>query len=183
MTHPRIDPDTAIPVIQTKEEPETVTEAIPDEMLTSGSVPTDAHQAMNALLARVLLEVAGRRQDELPGLAETLQDRVLVTSGGTSSRACGWFRPGAWQHGGQPVHEIFVNAVFDNQDPSISVAEEVLVTLAHEGCHVFADANGIKDTSRGGNYHNRRFAEIALQIGLDIERDQQIGHQTPRLSA
>jgi hypothetical protein len=168
---------------QTKEEREVVTDPITDEMLSSGSAPTDAHQAMNALLARVLLEVARRRQDQLPGLVETLQDRVLITSGGTSRRACGWFQAGAWQHGGQPVHEVFLNAAFDSPDPSITVAEDVLVTLAHEGCHAFADANGIKDVSRGGSYHNRRFAEIALQIGLEIEPDEQIGHRTPRLSA
>jgi hypothetical protein len=183
MKQSRIDAGTTVPPTQTKE-PQIVTDPITDEMLTSGSVPTDAHQAMNALLARVLLEVARRRQDQLPGLVETLQDRVLFTSGGTSRRACGWFQASAWQHGSQAIHEVFVNAAFDNhKDPSVSVAEDVLVTLAHEGCHVFADANSIKDTSRNGSYHNLRFAEIALQIGLDVERDEQIGHCTPRLSA
>lgn len=37
--------------------------------------------------------------------------------------------------------------------------------------------------ARQGRYHNRWFAEIALAIGLQIERDSVIGHRTPALSA
>lgn len=57
------------------------------------------------------------------------------------------------------------------------------MTLLHEMCHAYAEATGIRDTSRDGRYHNRRFAEIALAIGLQIERDARIGHRTPRLTA
>jgi len=152
-------------------------------LLRSGSAPTDAHLATNALLARVLLEVAHRRQDELPGLTETLQDQVLITCGGTTSRAYGWFEAASWQHGERPVHELFVNACFSDRPADISPAENVLVTLLHEASHVYAAASGIRDTSRQGRYHNRRFAEIAMQLGLVVEPDQRIGHHTPRLSA
>ena len=151
--------------------------------LSSGSGPTDTHQAMNALFAQVLVEAARRRQDELPGLMETLQDQVLFTSGGTGRRAHGWFQAQAWQQHDRPVHELFINADFAGHDDWISLAENVLVTLLHEACHVYAEANNIKDTSRDGRYHNRAFAEIALQVGLQVERHVQWGHHTPRLNA
>jgi len=149
----------------------------------SGSAPTDAHQVMTALLTSALLDVARLRRDELPGLVESLQDDVLITAGGTTRRADGWFEAGAWRYGHRQVHELFLNADRRQRRPSVDEAEDVLVTLLHEACHVWARANGIRDTSRNGRYHNRRFAEIALQIGLDIEKDARIGHVTPCLSA
>ncbi|MEV5719380.1 hypothetical protein AB0L41_36310 [Amycolatopsis mediterranei] len=154
-----------------------------DEPYSSGSAPTDAHRAMTALLARVVIEVARRRQEELPGLMETLQDRVLITAGETRQRAYGWFEPDAWRHGNKTVSELFINADFSGRAPWISPAENVLVTLLHEACHIYADANGIKDTSRDGRYHNARFRDLALLIGLHVERDVRIGHRTPELSA
>jgi hypothetical protein len=150
---------------------------------TTGCAPTDAHHAIVALVAGTLVEVARRRQDQLPGLVETLQDDVVVTTGGTTRRASGWFAEDAWRYGGRQVHELFLNADRRRRHSSVSAAEDALVTLLHEACHVWAKANGIRDTSRGGRYHNRRFAEIALAIGLDVGRDPVVGHCTPTLSA
>jgi hypothetical protein len=149
----------------------------------TGSTPTDEHLAMTALLTRVLLEVARRRQEELPGLTESCQDNVLVLCGGTTRRVHGWFQPDAWRYGNQPVHEVFFNADWGDADPQISEAEHVLVTIAHEAAHAYAQVHDIKDTSRDGRYHNHRFAKIALAIGLQIEPDPMIGHRTPGLSA
>lgn len=149
----------------------------------TGSAPTDEHLAITALLTWVLLEVARRRQEELPGLTESCQDNLLVLCGGTTRQAHGWFQPGAWRYDDQPVHEVFVNADWRDANPLISESEHVLVTIAHEAAHAYAQVHSIKDTSRDGRYHNRRFAEIALAIGLRVEQDPVIGHQTPGLSA
>jgi hypothetical protein len=146
------------------------------------TTPTTAHQATVALVHGVLVEAARRRQDMLPGLVETLQDDVVVTTGGTTRPAYGWFAEGAWRYGERRVHELFLNADRRNPHPSVSVAEDVLITLLHEGCHVWAQANDVRDVSRNGRYHNRRFAEIALTLGLAVERDPVIGHRTPSLS-
>jgi len=150
---------------------------------TTGCEATDAHQNVVALVTRVLLETARRRQDDLPGLVETLQDDVVVTTGGTTRRAYGWFAEDTWRLGDRQVHELFLNADRRHRQPSVSAAEDVLVTLLHEACHVWAQANRIRDTSRDGRYHNRRFAEIALAIGLAVEKDMVIGHRTPGLSS
>lgn len=39
--------------------------------------------------------------------------------------------------------------------------------LLHEAVHGIAAARGIRDTSRAGRYHNRRFLAIAEEMGLD----------------
>lgn len=38
--------------------------------------------------------------------------------------------------------------------------------LLHEAAHGLAAARGIRDTSRGGRYHNRRFLAVACEVGL-----------------
>lgn len=155
---------------------------LPNEPIPVDS-PTDAHRAMLALLHDIVVEAARRRQEELPGLVETLQDDVVLTTGGASRPAYGWFAERAWRYGNRHVHELFLNADRRVPHPGASRAEDVLVTLLHEACHVWAQANGVKDTSRDGRYHNRRFTEVALAIGLAVERHPVIGHQTPGLAS
>ena len=48
-------------------------------------------------------------------------------------------------------------------------ARAVLGTLLHEAAHGVATTRGIKDTSRQGRYHNRRFAELAAELGITVE--------------
>ena len=147
----------------------------------SGCASTDAHLRLTTAAASTLLEVARRRREELPGLLEALQDDVLVTIGGTSRRVLGWFAQDAWLYRGRRVHEVFLNG--DRRQAQASTAEDVLVTLLHEACHVWAHANGIKDVSRGGRYHNREFAKAAALIGLTVDHDPIIGYVTPGLSS
>src|SRR6266545_3715535 len=44
----------------------------------------------------------------------------------------------------------------------------VFATLLHEAAHALAFARGIRDTSRGGRYHNRRFMAVATELGLQV---------------
>ncbi|MDO4175209.1 MAG: SprT-like domain-containing protein [Eubacteriales bacterium] len=53
--------------------------------------------------------------------------------------------------------------------------ENIVATLIHEGCHLYAMQKGIKDTSNRGIYHNRRFKELAEARGLDISRHERYG--------
>lgn len=52
---------------------------------------------------------------------------------------------------------------------------DVLATLLHEAAHGLATTRKIKDTSRAGAYHNERYRKLALEVGLEVERDPQIG--------
>jgi hypothetical protein len=57
---------------------------------------------------------------------------------------------------------------------------DVLGTLLHEAAHALADFRGIKDTSRQGRYHNRRYAAIAREVLLDVAEIGDIGWSDTR---
>ena len=54
-------------------------------------------------------------------------------------------------------------------------AVDVLGTLLHEATHALAHVRGIKDTSRQGRFHNRRFRDLASEIGLEVQQVPVIG--------
>jgi hypothetical protein len=56
----------------------------------------------------------------------------------------------------------------------------VLGTLLHEAAHGLACARCIQDTSRQGRYHNRRYATLARELGLDVAHMQPIGWSATR---
>ena len=47
---------------------------------------------------------------------------------------------------------------------------EIAETLLHEMVHLSNLQNDVKDVSRGGTYHNKRFKETAEQHGLEVEK-------------
>ena len=47
--------------------------------------------------------------------------------------------------------------------------EEVAATLLHEMVHYWNDTNGVKDCSRNGTYHNKRFKAKAEECELNVE--------------
>lgn len=53
--------------------------------------------------------------------------------------------------------------------------EDVAATLLHEMCHLYCCENGIKDTSRGYTYHNKRFKAAAESHGLIVEHHEKYG--------
>jgi hypothetical protein len=46
-------------------------------------------------------------------------------------------------------------------------AVDVFGTLLHEAVHAAAHTRNLVDTSRGGRYHNQRFAELCHEFGLE----------------
>lgn len=60
--------------------------------------------------------------------------------------------------------------------------EELCATLLHEMVHLDNIGKGIKDTSRGGTYHNKQFKITAEQHGLIIERTEKYGWTKTRLN-
>ncbi len=48
--------------------------------------------------------------------------------------------------------------------------ETVFEVLLHEAAHGLNASRGIKDTSRGGRYHNARFKSTAHDVGLTVEQ-------------
>jgi len=53
--------------------------------------------------------------------------------------------------------------------------EELMAVLVHEMVHHYCACNGIKDTSRGNVWHNKRFKEEAEKRGLIIHASKKTG--------
>ena len=54
--------------------------------------------------------------------------------------------------------------------------ENIVATLVHEMVHLYCMENGIKDTSRGTTYHNKKFKQEAEKRALHIEHNERIGY-------
>jgi hypothetical protein len=117
-----------------------------------------------------------RRTPQLPEV-------VVVTGTGLSSSAVhidakwGHFGADHWVEG-RPTEEG-QGAALDfsaaRRKPELFISGECLAeghrqtlqTMLHEAVHALAHARGVKDTSRGGKYHNRReFVALAGELGL-----------------
>lgn len=67
-----------------------------------------------------------------------------------------------WQRPEEQTYELNIAAEVLNYP-----IEETLDTMLHEMVHLYCRENGIKETSRGGRYHNKRFKEEAEKRGLE----------------
>ena len=76
-----------------------------------------------------------------------------------------------WHSNEIATHELNLSADYLNRP-----IENVVATLIHEACHLYALQNNVKDTSNHGVYHNKRFKQIAEEIGhLYIEKHGKYG--------
>lgn len=102
--------------------------------------------------------------DELPQIVITMQSR------GNRKGVLGWFVTSPiWENGeGTNLYEI--NIV---PEAMTRTHLEIIQTLVHEMLHVYCAVKEIKETSRGGSYHNKRFKEVAEQHGMEYT------HETP----
>ena len=99
-------------------------------------------------------------------------EAVLVVASGAEGKRLnlGHFAPHRWQVNGADRHEVLVGGEGLQRGPV-----DVLGTLLHEAAHGLAQARGVQDTSRQGRYHNRRYATLARELGLEVASVQPIG--------
>ncbi|MBI4941424.1 MAG: hypothetical protein HY830_11820, partial [Actinobacteria bacterium] len=76
----------------------------------------------------------------------------------------------AGRDGGPALPEVFVGG-----EGLALGAVEVLGTLLHEATHALAHVRGVQDTSRQGRYHNRKFRDLAQEMGLEVRDVPVIG--------
>lgn len=101
-------------------------------------------------------------KDSLPEVVVTIQ---------SSQKAYGHITVGEiWKDGRKSYHEINISAEYLNRP-----IENIIATLLHEMCHLYAMENNIKDTSNNNRYHNKKFKEIAEQRDLKISCHEGIG--------
>ena len=126
---------------------------------------------------------AGRDGSELVGVLERawadirrrhieVPATVMITGAGSGRRGLrlGHFAAGRWSDRGGQLGELFVAGEGLERG-----AEDILVTLLHEAAHALAHARGIRDTSRQGRYHNRRYRAVARELGLDVAYHPHLG--------
>lgn len=85
--------------------------------------------------------------------------------------ALGHFTPyDAWDDSGLKLKEINLGA-----ESLYRPVTEIIATLMHEMIHYWCHSQGIKDTSRGNTYHNKRFKEEAEKRGLIVTAAPRVG--------
>jgi hypothetical protein len=82
----------------------------------------------------------------------------------------GHFAASRWEHADGTLAELFVGGEGLQRG-----ARAVLTTLLHEAAHGVADTRRVQDVSRGGRYHNGRYAAIARELGAHVERAGNLG--------
>ena len=75
-----------------------------------------------------------------------------------------------WSNNETESHELNICADYLSRP-----IENIVATLIHEGCHLYAIQNDIRDTSNNGFFHNRNFKELAEERGLHIEKHRTYG--------
>lgn len=71
---------------------------------------------------------------------------------------------------GEATYELNIGADYLSRP-----IENIVATLIHEGCHIYAMLHDIKDTSNRGVYHNKRFKALAEERALIIEKHDKYG--------
>ena len=134
--------------------------------MTATATPEVAASACVAAMERAWTAIRARHR-EVPEV-------IVILGAGSEARRglfkLGHFAAARWQVNGQRRAEVLVSGEGLGRG-----ARDVLATLLHEAAHGLADAREVKDTSRQGRYHNRHYARLASELGLDVARDARTG--------
>ena len=103
-----------------------------------------------------------------------LSKPVITVSPDTTKGAYGWCTSWkAWKDSGHETdgyYEINICAEYLSRS-----YEEVAGTMLHEMVHLYNLEQGVKDTSRSGTYHNKKFKDAAEAHGLTVENTEKYG--------
>ena len=101
--------------------------------------------------------------------------KVIITfEAGQKKGAFGWiYTKKTWVQGKEEKYNINISSDYLDR-PAIDIVE----TLLHEMCHLYNIVKEIKDTSRAGTYHNKKFAETARAHMLQAIETEHIGFRT-----
>jgi hypothetical protein len=153
-------PDPAVSVVT----PGTPVQGRPADPATASAVVAACERAWAAI------------QDHHPELPDAV---VVLGTGVERGRLVklGHWWGGRWVADGQLRGEVLIAGEALHLD-----ASQVFEVLLHEAAHGLNAARGVKDTSRGGRYHNRRFAEAASEVLLRVRPMAPYGMADTKLS-
>jgi hypothetical protein len=140
----------------------------PPRPSTGLATPGDSNGDAISAVLRVLedtWQAIRARQPQIPPV-------VVVIASGTDGRQARWghHAPQRWRVGLEDRAEIMISGEGLKRG-----ASAVLGTLLHEAAHALAAARGIKDSSRQGRYHNKRYKILAEELGITVEHDPRLG--------
>ena len=132
----------------------------------TAATPEVAASAVVAAMERAWTAIRDRHR-EVPEV-------IVILGAGSEARRglfkLGHFAAARWQVADTRRAEVLVSGEGLRRG-----AVDVLGTLLHEAAHGLADAREVKDTSRQGRYHNRRYARLAAEVGLEVAHDAKTG--------
>lgn len=128
-----------------------------------------------AVVGSVLVRALERSWEAIRARHPEVPPAVMITGAGSGRRRdelrLGHFAADRWQLSGeQRIAELFVGGEGLERG-----AAGVLATQLHEAAHGLAHRRETKDTSRQGRYHNRRYRQLAEEVGLDVEHHPHLG--------
>ena len=109
-------------------------------------------------------------------------DIVFVMGQGKTKGGIKWghFATGRWT-AKDAIDTGSVPEVLISAECLAAGGHQVMQTLAHEAVHALAQARNVKETSRQGRYHNKKFVTLAEELGLTYPHDK--AHDTIGWSA
>ncbi|MFA4973008.1 MAG: hypothetical protein WC683_10360 [bacterium] len=123
-------------------------------------------------LARIWSKIREQHPD-VPGVV-----LLAAPAARETVNALGYFAALRWsakRKGGSHLHEVAVVAEHLNRP-----VEEIVETLLHEAAHSLNFELGIKDCS-ASHYHNQRFRDAALRLGLEVTQVRHYGYALTKL--
>jgi len=103
-----------------------------------------------------------------------LNEKIIITiqTRGRRSNALAWYWQQRWDSKESGTSERIAEINFSAETLRTNDPYESLI---HEMVHHYCAIKGIRDCSRSGKYHNKRFKKAAESAGLICQRDERIG--------
>jgi hypothetical protein len=139
-----------------------------------------ADERVDPATASALVRACEQAWDDIRVHHPDLPDAVMVLGTGVERGRLvklGHWWGGRWLADGDVRGEVLLAGEALHLPPA-----QVFEVLLHEAAHGLNAARGIKDTSRGGRYHNQRFATAAHEVLLDVKAMPPYGLASTSLS-
>lgn len=106
------------------------------------------------------------RHPEVPDVFMTIQSGAK----GNQVVKYGHFSHGRWSHQAGARSECMLSGETLDRD-----AADLFETILHEAAHGVNATRSIQDTSRGGRFHNKKYARTAQEMGLEVSQHPSYG--------
>jgi len=130
-----------------------------------------------------IIEALERAWQTIQYVHPDTRDAVLCVYQHHKGDRRGHYASNSWTERREGDQEARLDEVYISSHILAEGARSVLETLLHEAVHSIADTKQIKDTSRQGRWHNKRFEALAKTVGLTVVSDKSIGCRTPDITS